>query len=149
MNVISRYSTLCTCSCFIKVAKLMNYKNYCIIQIILFNTLYFLSLNQACVGLCTPGFLTSFRLKTLVYVCVHTPRPLITSHVKGIYNNWIRQFYGFSVSLYDMINWMGKALVTLHVINACQGNAILATKGLPGSTNKLELFNYNGEWANA
>ena len=28
------------------------------------------------------------------------------------------------------------------------GNAILATEGLPGSTNKLEHFNYKGEWTN-
>ena len=25
----------------------------------------------------------------------------------------------------------------------------VATEGLPGSTNKLEHFNYEGEWANA
>ena len=28
-------------------------------------------------------------------------------------------------------------------------NVVLATEGLPGSTNKLECFNYKGEWANA
>ena len=28
-------------------------------------------------------------------------------------------------------------------------NAVLATEGLPGSTNKLEHFNYKGKWVNA
>ena len=28
-------------------------------------------------------------------------------------------------------------------------NAVLATEGLPGNTNKLEHFNYKGELANA
>ena len=37
-----------------------------------------------------------------VYVCVTLPpRPLITSHMKGMCNNWIMKFYGFSISLYD------------------------------------------------
>ena len=52
-----------------------------------------------------PGFLKSFRPRTLVYVyvCVRVcppPRPLITSHVKGMRNKRVRQFYGPSVSLY-------------------------------------------------
>ena len=56
-------------------------------------------------------------------VCVFLPpRPLITSHVKGMRNNWIRQFYGHSVYLYNLllINWMGMALVTLPIVNACR-----------------------------
>ena len=35
-----------------------------------------------------------------VCVCPY-PRGLITSHVKGICNNQIRQFYSFSISSYD------------------------------------------------
>ena len=72
-----------------------------------------------------PGFLKSFRPQTLVYVCVcvHPPRPLITSHMKGMRNNRIRQFYGSSISLYIqlllLINWMDMALVTLPIVNAC------------------------------
>ena len=30
-----------------------------------------------------------------------------------------------------------------------KGNEVLATEGLPGSTNKSEYFNYKGEWMNA
>ena len=47
---------------------------------------------------------------------------------------------------------MGVALVTQHIINACQedkGNAVLATEGTPDSSNKLECFSYKGEWVNA
>ena len=55
---------------------------------------------------CAPGFLKSFcpRTSVCLRVCVWVcppPRPLITSHVKGMRNNWIMKFYGYSVSLYD------------------------------------------------
>ena len=44
-------------------------------------------------------------------VCVSTPRPLITSHLKGTRNNRIKKFYGYSVSLYgtavDKLNRCG------------------------------------------
>ena len=45
-----------------------------------------------------PGFLKLFCPRMLVYVYVcPPPRPLITSHVKGMRNNQIRQFYGPSI----------------------------------------------------
>ena len=43
---------------------------------------------------------------------------------------------------------MRMALITPHLVNACQedqSNVVLATEGLPGSTNKSECFNYKGE----
>ena len=46
---------------------------------------------------------------------------------------------------------MGVALVTLHIVNACQksyGNAVLAIEGLLGGTNKSKNFNYKVERAN-
>ena len=39
-----------------------------------------------------------------VCVCVFTPKALITSHMKGTHNNWIRQFYSFSIFLIIAIN---------------------------------------------
>ena len=30
-------------------------------------------------------------------VCVFAPRVLITVHVKGMHNNWLNQFYSFSL----------------------------------------------------
>ena len=59
---------------------------------------------------------------TNVGVCVCPPlRALITSYVKGMDNNQIRQFYGFPISLYyvpaiDKLN--GHGFVALHVVNA-------------------------------
>ena len=43
------------------------------------------------------------------------------------------------------------ALLTQHAMNAYQenyGNVILATKGVPNSSNKTEHFSYKGEWTN-
>ena len=51
-----------------------------------------------------------------------------------------------------VIKLMGVALVTQHVVNACQeekGNIIVATEGTPDSSNKTEHFSYKGEWVNA
>ena len=42
---------------------------------------------------------TNVGMFACVYVCP-PPRVLITSHVKHMCNNWIKEFYGFSVSLY-------------------------------------------------
>ena len=50
-----------------------------------------------------PGFLKSFHLQMSVCLrmCVcPSPRVLITSHLKHMRNNHIKQFYGFSVSIY-------------------------------------------------
>ena len=45
---------------------------------------------------------SSANVCMFAYVCVcPPPRPLITSHVKGMRNNRIMKFYGYSVSLYD------------------------------------------------
>ena len=47
---------------------------------------------------------------------------------------------------------MYMALVTQHVVNACQedqGNTVLTTEGLPNSSNKTELLSYKGQWVNA
>ena len=41
------------------------------------------------------------RACACVCVCGLTLRAVITSHVKGMRNNQIRQFYSFSVSLYN------------------------------------------------
>ena len=46
---------------------------------------------------------------------------------------------------------MGMALVTQHVMNACQedyGNAVLVTGGTLSGSNKTEHFIYKGEWVN-
>ena len=46
----------------------------------------------------------------------------------------------------------GRVHINTACHNPCQkklGDAVLATEGLPGSTDKLEHFNYKGEWANA
>ena len=44
---------------------------------------------------------SSVNVTVGVCMCL-LPRVLITSHMKGIRNNQIRQFYGFSISLYDL-----------------------------------------------
>ena len=45
---------------------------------------------------------SSANIGMFACVCVcPPPRPLITSHVKGMRNNWIMKFYSYSVSLYD------------------------------------------------
>ena len=44
--------------------------------------------------------------------------------------------------------WMGMALVTQHIENACQDNMALATEGTTDSSNKMERFSYKGEWVN-
>ena len=72
-------------------------------------------------------------------VCMSAPEGLITSHLKDMR---IRQFYDPSVSLRGLSN-------TAHPAKEDYGNTVRATEGLPGSTNKLECFNYKGEWANA
>ena len=63
------------------------------------------------------------------------------------------QFYGHSVSLYnvaiDKLNRQGLSNTTGHDAKEKSSNVVLATEGLTGSTNKLEHFNYKGEWANA
>ena len=102
-----------------------------------------------------PGFLKLFCPQTLVYVCVSAPRVLITSHVKGTRNNWIWQFYGF-LFLYmtlavDKLNGCGFSNTACRECLPKKTKVmyiVLATEGLPGSTNKTEQFNYKGEWAN-
>ena len=47
-------------------------------------------------------FLETVRLQMLVYVYVSVPRALITSHVKSMHNNQIKQFYSLFISLYDV-----------------------------------------------
>ena len=105
---------------------------------------------------CVPGFLKLLWLvRQYVCVCVPTLRPLITSHMKGTRNNWIMKFYGYIVSLYDTaidkLNRCGLSNTAghEHLPKQSQVNAVLATEGLPCSTNKSECFNYKGEWANA
>ena len=46
---------------------------------------------------------------------------------------------------------MGVALVTQRIVKEDQSNAVPATEGLAGSTNRSERFtiNYKGEWTNA
>ena len=47
---------------------------------------------------------------------------------------------------------MGVALVTQHIVNACQedqGNTVPAIEGPPDSSNKTDHFSYKGEWVNA
>ena len=43
---------------------------------------------------------------------------------------------------------MGVTLVTLCVVNACQGDAVLTAEGLLDSSNESWRFSYKGEWAN-
>ena len=53
--------------------------------------------------------------------------------------------------LYISIKWMGVALVTQLIVNACQkdySNAVLAIERTTDSSNKTEHFSYKGEWAN-
>ena len=48
--------------------------------------------------------------------------------------------------------WMGVALVTQNVVNACKkgrGNMVLATEGTPNSSNKTECIGYKGQRVNA
>ena len=50
------------------------------------------------------------------------------------------------------IKWTGMALVTQHTENARQedqGDMVLATEGIPDSSNKMERFSYKSECANA
>ena len=46
-----------------------------------------------------------------------------------------------------LIKCMGVALVTYHIMNACQENVVLATEGTPNSSNKTKHFSYKVEWA--
>ena len=83
------------------------------------------------------------------YTCVCPPlRALITNYVKGIYNNWLNQFYSFSVSVriwhLQSIKWMDIALVTQRVVNAWERGTLLPNS----TTNKTECFRYIGEWVN-
>ena len=64
------------------------------------------------------------------------------------------KFYGYFVSLYDTVfdKMNRRGLSNAVVVNTAKeesSNAVLATEGLPGSTNKSKHFNYKGEWANA
>ena len=74
--------------------------------------------------LCCACLFLEIVLFTHWHVCVHpSPKALITSQVKHMHNNHIKQFYSFSVSLlwhFLLINWLAMALVTLRVMNACQ-----------------------------
>ena len=86
-----------------------------------------------------------------VCVCL-APRPLITSHVKGSRNNRIMKFNSYSVSLYDTtVNKLNRRGLSNTAAWSCtpakeeSNNVVLATEGLPGSTNKSERFNYKGE----
>ena len=88
-----------------------------------------------------------------VCVCVCLPlRALITSHVKGMCNNQIRQFYGF-LFLYmtlavDKLNGCGLRN-TVHR-ECLPKKTKVVTERLPGmrSTNNSECFNYKGVWVN-
>ena len=44
---------------------------------------------------------------------------------------------------------MGVVLVTQNASQEDQGNTALATEETSDSSNKIECFNYTGEWANA
>ena len=71
-------------------------------------------------------------------------------------NNQIKQFHGFSVSLY----WYTSVTLAIDKLNSRglsnnvrgerlpkKDKAVLATE-LPGSSNKSECFSYKSEWAN-
>ena len=63
------------------------------------------------------------------------------------------KFYGYSVYLYDTaVNKLNKSGLSSTAGRECLPKKsqvmqyVLATEGLSGSTNKLEHFNYKGEW---
>ena len=76
-----------------------------------------------------------------VCVCVCLPlRPLITSGViwcgidrVRLVKQVLRLFPAFNYFIQHLpsIKWMGMVISTKHVVNACQGDTVLATKGLP------------------
>ena len=99
--------------------------------------------------LLAPGFL-KLLWSACRYACVHVcvsvcppPRPLITSGViwcdigcVRLVKQVLRLFPAFNYFIWHFpsIKWMGVAILTQHVMNAClknQGDMVLATKGLP------------------
>ena len=69
------------------------------------------------------------------------------------------KFYGYSISLYDTAvdklnkrgfsNTASRERLPKKSAKEESSNTVLATEGLPGSTNKSKCFIYKGEWAKA
>ena len=89
-------------------------------------------------------------------VCLHPQRTLITIHMKGMHNNQLNQFYGFSVSLkvlaVNKVDGLGLSNTTCHECVASgkedKVNTFLATESgilLPSSGNKMGCLSYKGD----
>ena len=64
--------------------------------------------------------------------------------------DWLKKYY--DIFHFPIDKMIGEAFATQHIVNGCQrrlSDAVLATEGLPDSSNKTERFCYKGEWVNA
>ena len=86
------------------------------------------------------------------------PRPLITSGmiscdidcvrlVKQVL--WLFPAFNYFIRHLPSIKWMGVAILTQHVVNACQRKLRWHGTHYKGTTQKMERFIYKSEWANA
>ena len=118
------------------------------------NVTYFWSfLNQACAA-----EIALVRVSVCVCVCP-PPRVLITSGVIWCDIGRVRlvkQFWRLSPAFnyfllwhLSSVEWMGVAILTQHVVNACQRKLRRCGTSYKRTTWKTERFIYKSEWANA
>ena len=105
-----------------------------------------------------PGFLKLLWF-TCRYVCVHPPpRVLISSgviwcdirHVQLVKQvSWLFPAFYYFIWHLQSIKWMGVAILTQHVMNACQRKLRWCSTSYKRTTRKIGNFIYKSEWANA
>ena len=78
-----------------------------------------------------------------VHVCVSVCPPLRAIETSGMIwcdigrvrlvkqLSWLFPAFNYFIRHLPSIKWMGVAILAQHVVNACQGDMILATEGLP------------------
>ena len=105
---------------------------------------------------CKPGFLKLLLVRTSVCVCLPL-RALITSgviwcaigHVRLI-KQVSQLFPAFNYFIWHLlsIKWMGMAILTQHVTNACQRKLRWHITSYKRITGKTECFIYKNDWEN-